>query len=987
MNEFHIGQRWFSENELELGLGEIIDFDSRRVMVHFSASDEQRIYSVRNAPIIRLQFKIGDTIQSKNGWSIVVTDIEENDFLYTYIGPRTDGKVCKLKEAEIAHTLTLNKPKTRLLNCQTDNANWFNLRYETRYNYSKSSKHSVYGLLGARVSLIPHQLYIATAISERLTPRVILADEVGLGKTIEAGLVLHQKLQTNSISRALVIVPETLMYQWLVELLRRFNLKFSIFDESRCQSLDDSSDDTSSEFNPFESEQLIICSLSFLVNNTTRQTQVLSSPWDMLIVDEAHHLYWTKEKSSPEYDFIEQLATHVPSVLLLTATPEQLGASSHFARLRLLDSNRFYDFDQFEQEQKQYAKVAKIADLLLQNKAIATKDITVLKNMLKSRKNIDFNILTKTSAASKKAREEILKLLLDCHGTGRLLFRNTRSAIAGFPIRLDNSYPLPACEKYQECINDLKPMQSYILALSKYLNKSYAELLLTPEVIYQSLAELGEENFSNNEAWWKFDPRVPWLIEILKKLKDFKVLVICANKFTVIELDKILKLQHGLRTAVFHENLTILERDRAAAYFTSTDKGAQTLICSEIGSEGRNFQFAHHLILFDLPPYPDLLEQRIGRLDRIGQTQDINIHIPYIKESAQDILFHWYHDALNAFNQISMSGQALFEQYGKELLKLLENVNNRSQNKDKLEKLIAKTQKTKKSLDTKLQKGRDKLLELNSFDPQLSEKIIDQILDIDLDNGLYNYIKSTCDILGIEFEPKEHKSYVMKPSNHMYIQHFTELPQDGVTVTFDREFALNREDILFLTWEHPLVMALIEVILSNEFGNSATFVGKIDGIEAHKTLLECIYTIECTAPKKYQIESYLPSQALRIIVDEKLKDYSDILATQQFHTSEMVLNKEQIKQIVAVKKDVIEEMLNTSEKIASIKQPKIVATSIKHVNKEFDHNIKRLQELKLLNPNVNDLEIDLLKSTKKESSLFIKESTMRLDAIRLIVSV
>ena len=254
MNEFHIGQRWFSENELELGLGEIIDVDARRVSVHFSASDEQRIYSVRNAPIIRLLFKIGDTIQSVNGWSIIVTDIQENDFLYTYVGTRTDGEKCEIKESEIAHTLTLNKPKTRLLNCQIDNTSWFNLRYDTRYNFSNSSKNPVYGLLGARVSLIPHQLYIASTISRRQTPRVILADEVGLGKTIEAGLILHQKIQTNTISRSIVIVPDTLVYQWLVELLRRFNLKFSIFDESRCQSLDDSSDDASSEFNPFEFE-------------------------------------------------------------------------------------------------------------------------------------------------------------------------------------------------------------------------------------------------------------------------------------------------------------------------------------------------------------------------------------------------------------------------------------------------------------------------------------------------------------------------------------------------------------------------------------------------------------------------------------------------------------------------------------------------------------------------------------------------------------
>ncbi len=987
LNEIHIGQRWFSENELELGLGEVVDIDAQRVSLHFSASDEQRMYSLRNAPIIRLLFKVGDTIQGIDGYSIVVTNVIEHNSLCTYEGTRTNGLICQLKESEIAHTLVLNKPKTRLLTCQTDSVSWFNLRYETRSNYSKLNKNPVYGLLGARVSLIPHQLYIASTISARLNPRAILADEVGLGKTIEAGLILHQKLQTDAISRAIVIVPDTLVYQWLVELLRRFNLKFSIFDESRCQSLDDSDDSDSSDFNPFESEQLIICSLSFFVNSTKRQAQVLSCTWDMLIVDEAHHLYWTQENASPEYDFIAQLAAHVPSVLLLTATPEQLGASSHFARLRILDSNRFYDFDGFEQEQKQYAKIAKVADLLINNKVLAAKDVTIVKNILKAKNQLDFAALTKTSASANKVRNTVLSLLLDCHGTSRVLFRNTRNTIAGFPKRLLHSYPLPVCKKYQECLSDLKAMQSYILALSKYLNKSHAELLLTPEVIYQSLAELGEDNKDNNEQWWKFDPRVNWLINILKDLNESKVLVICANKFTVIELDKLLKLKHGLRTAVFHENLTILERDRAAAYFAQTDKGAQTLICSEIGSEGRNFQFAHHLILFDLPPCPDLLEQRIGRLDRIGQTQDIHIHIPYIEESAQDILFHWFNDGLNAFTQISLSGQTLFEKFGNEIVKLLENRSDHLQNKEKLEKLISKTQKSKKTLDNKLQKGRDKLLELNSFSQSYSETIIKQIRDTESNNRLYDYIKSTCDSVGIEFEIKEPKSYIMKPSNHMLVQHFPELPQDGVTVTFDREFALNREDILFLSWEHPLVIALMETILSNEYGNSAIYVGKVPGVGAHNTLLECIYTIECTAPKKYNINSYLPSQSMRVIVDESINNFSEILSTQQFSISEMVLNKEQIKQIIAVKKDLIENMVEHSDKIALKNQPDIIATSIESINKEFDHNINRLKELQLLNPNVNDSEIDLLKLTKEKSISYVNEATIRLDAIRLIVSV
>ena len=114
-----------------------------------------------------------------------------------------------------------------------------------------------------------------------------------------------------------------------------------------------------------------------------------------------------------------------------------------------------------------------------------------------------------------------------------------------------------------------------------------------------------------------------------------------------------LRLNEGIRTALFHEEMTLLERDRAAAYFAEPDYGAQILLCSEIGSEGRNFQFAHHLVIFDLPANPDVLEQRIGRLDRIGQTETIKVHVPYMTGTAQERLFQWHHNGLNAIAHIS----------------------------------------------------------------------------------------------------------------------------------------------------------------------------------------------------------------------------------------------------------------------------------------------------------------------------------------------
>ena len=123
--------------------------------------------------------------------------------------------------------------------------------------------------------------------------------------------------------------------------------------------------------------------------------------------------------------------------------------------------------------------------------------------------------------------------------------------------------------------------------------------------------------------------RTKWLATLLKSLKSQKVLVICRDKATAMELEHYLHLQAGIRCASFHEDLSLLERDRAAAYFADEESGARALICSEIGSEGRNFQFSQHLVCFDLPHHPDLLEQRIGRLDRIGNAVTLIFMSPF----------------------------------------------------------------------------------------------------------------------------------------------------------------------------------------------------------------------------------------------------------------------------------------------------------------------------------------------------------------------
>ena len=176
-------------------------------------------------------------------------------------------------------------------------------------------------------------------------------------------MILHQQLHTGQASRVLILVPDSLVHQWLVEMLRRFNLHFALFDQSRFETLSQEPDidlDTGKQVNPFEMEQLIICSFDGLMRHPEMQSKLKQTQWDLLVVDEAHHLHWnpddlnessdnepdhkesldinsvTSLPTGDDYKLVESLGQQAAGLLLLTATPEQAGIESHFARLRQL---------------------------------------------------------------------------------------------------------------------------------------------------------------------------------------------------------------------------------------------------------------------------------------------------------------------------------------------------------------------------------------------------------------------------------------------------------------------------------------------------------------------------------------------------------------------------------------------------------------------------------------------------------------------------
>jgi ATP-dependent helicase HepA len=944
-----IGQRWVSHSDTALGLGIVTDISGRRVTLGFPAADEERTYAIDNAPLSRIIYQIGEEIETFDNKKYTVRAAEEVGGVLMYHAD--DGEtIHQISEVKLSSSVNFSAPQQRLFAGQFDRNGAFRLRVATLQHMDRLRASSAQGLIGARAQHLPHQIYIAHEVAKRHAPRVLLADEVGLGKTIEAGLILHYQLHTGRAKRALIVVPDSLIHQWLVEMLRRFNLRFSIIDQDRYDALKSEEDDVDvlanhlfgeDKVNPFETEQLVLCSLNFLTGSKQAQEDALAAGWDLMIVDEAHHLAWAPDSVSEEYRVVEALSTVCRGLLLLTATPEQVGVASHFARLRLLDPARFHDLSHFQKEELQYEAINNVARRLLDVRQNITED---------DRKSLQGWLGSELEQleSGDSPRRAIIDALLDRHGTGRVLLRNTRAAIRGFPER--------------------QPLPEPLLCPDMYRDIAWGIAGLTPE---QSVPE---------EQWLADDPRVAWLKSKLAGLRPNKVVVICARAETAVALEHYLQLRAGIRSAAFHENLNLVERDRAAAYFADSEQGAQALICSEIGSEGRNFQFAHHLVLFDLPANPDLLEQRIGRLDRIGQTSVIDIHIPYLQGTAQEVQYRWFADGLNAFAESSAVGVAVQE---KVQAQWQQAINGETQ---ETESLIADSAAEASRLRTLLQNGRDALIELNSCRYDVAEALIAGIETEESSSLVRDYMMIAFDILGVEVEDHGEHSDVLRPSEQYQAGHVSGLPEEGLTVTWSRQQALEREDLAFMSWEHPIVTSVMESVTSSGLGKAALASLSVKALPPGTLLLEALFTVHCPAPEALQLTRYLPVSPLRLLVDINGKDLSAALPHNRLNDLCSNIRRRTAQTIVPQIRSQVETMVKHVERLSQPHLEPMKQQALGQLEATFGPEIRRLEALRKVNPAIRDEEIDFFQNQRTVVQEAINHASLALEGIRIIVT-
>ena len=941
------GQRWISSAEPELGLGTVLRVEGRGVQVLFAKAGVLRPYAVDSAPLLRAEFRAGQRVAGK-GIAFLVERVEIRNDLLIYRG---EGR--ELEEGQLDDEQSVSQADDRLIGGRTDPVAQFELRLDGLTRRAEARRSPAWGLGAARIGLVPHQLRVAGIAAARRPPRVLLADEVGLGKTIEAGMIIARQLATGRASRVLVLLPDTLVYQWFVELLRRFNLSFAIYDEERCEALQPSGEeeDAGNVSNPFEDEQLVIADFSFLENSPKYAAQLLAAPWDLLVVDEAHHLAWAPEAASPRYTMVEQLAAATPGVILLTATPEQLGRSGHFARLRLLDPQRYRDLDGYLAEADTFQELSKIADRLLDGEALNDVQRRTLAEAFQGDDALTAQLAESTKPVNAR---ELLAALIDRHGTGRAMFRNRRAGIGGFPKRLPEWHVLNADTLGENGRQSL-------------LAEFHADIQQPPALI--------EVDYSN-------DPRIDALITLLDQHPQDKFLLICRSQAKVLALEDALRTKSGVGVARFHEGLGIVQRDRNAAYFAQPD-GARLLLCSEIGSEGRNFQFAHRLILWDLPLDPDLLEQRIGRLDRIGQKHDISIHILVVADSAQHVLARWYDEGVDAFRVSPADGRELLRRYGEPLARLADEHARGDDNRDQeLDALLTDTRASHQQMAELIRGGRDHLLELAASRDLHADELQQAFAREDHDPGRDAFIQRLLEAFGIHAEELGGQVMLLDPQYLATdaLPGFAEGPQ---SVTFARDVALAREELPLLRLDHPLVAGAMELALSGEQGNASFMVE--DELPVRTALLQAVYVLECVADRRLDAERFLPALPIVVTIDTKLAERV------AFQPSDASLRRAASRTIEVARYrkflgKLVPPMLERAETHAVARGQASISDAVALATSTLDAELSRLLALRAVNPSISEAEIAAIVNERSELLTALPQSRLRLDAVRFVVS-
>jgi SNF2 family DNA or RNA helicase len=455
------------------------------------------------------------------------------------------------------------------------------------------------------MDLLEHQTRTAKTVLRRFRGRAMLCDEVGLGKTVEAGLVLSELLMRGLVRSVLVLTPPSLIAQWQGEMRRKFAIELTSYDDPSFRN---------AGVLAWGAYDRVIVSIH-TAKREPHRTAILARRWDMVIVDEAHHL---RSRTTAAWKFATELQKQF--ILLLTATPVQNNLEELFNLVTLLEPgllNTQRDFSRrfVSKEDKLTPRNVDQLHALLSEVMVRNRRSTV---------GLQFT--------RRYARTDAVALT-----SGERVLYDSITAIVRNGLRTDTAVGMNRMTLVMLQMAIGSSAAAAASMLDNMLNKPY----LSPEQ-RANLRELSEQA-RREDSNAKTD-------RVLQLLRDFPDKLVVFTQFRKTQEMLRWKLaEAGHDVAVFHGGLSRLEREAAIEHFRGS---ARLLLCSESGSEGRNLQFAHGLCNFDLPWNPMKIEQRVGRLSRIGQRSDVYVFNLVAAGTVEAAVLHLLEAKLNMFELV-----------------------------------------------------------------------------------------------------------------------------------------------------------------------------------------------------------------------------------------------------------------------------------------------------------------------------------------------
>ncbi|MFW9828359.1 MAG: SNF2-related protein [Candidatus Thorarchaeota archaeon] len=940
--KFNVGNLVIYRLNPDLGLGRIIrkleipsskslDDNDTFIVNKFKIAFKNKIIKIIHPiDLIHYIFELNDRIVTKHGTGYINTkDFMVRDGLISYEFLKEDGKKSQIFENEIYSKY--ETPLETLISKQViAPATNFLIKYWANLFYSYYKSYQIKCITNSRLTLMPHQINVTHRLSEAFFPRIILADEVGLGKTIEAGIYIKEMMARDLAERILIVVPASLVKQWQFEMQNKFNLNFTIYDGKKVRELKHKGSYKHPEMlqNPFYYDNLIICSLQFARNK--KYIELLSSiSWDIVIFDEAHHLrrYLINSmtgnyRETLNFELARNLSLNSESMLLLTATPLQLHSFELYSLIELIHPESFESFSDFEHFRKNMPFINLLITNLNNIDNLNNFEIKNTINLLKSLKYIDNNkiqrlILSDLNDDSYKL--ELIKKIEEDHTLSKFLIRNRKKNVFSEDLlnkRIVNTIMVNPTKQELDIYNEIRLYlaQIYnssiskenmgigfiITTLQKLLTSSkhaflkslerrldqldrYKNIFLDTDLIKEGDPEFYESEFEdqfldleifdeftgknakekkeealeilNQEKILKefyqklnalpYDSKSAKLIELLDQIysqNPSEKIIIFTQFVDTLKFLKSLIRKHNsnYNIELFYGDLDKEQKDESVEKFRSSDKFS-ILISTEIGGEGRNFQFCRVLINYDLPWNPMKLEQRIGRLDRIGQeAKEIYIYNIFMEGTIETDVIHAIIKRINLFEESigilepiigriekDFKGVIFAEEDGKKRKKLNEFYRT-------LDEEIRKAKEIEMQMD-------DLMIDKKSFqmeglitslascvDVKLTHNELYLLMKLffEIHNNLYGTLEDIYDsnkstLKDFSFPSKiTLKKLLFQNVNYQF--------QDEYLGTFNLDLARRREEIDFFALGHPLINNILDFCISESFtGNlSVLFINR-----------------------------------------------------------------------------------------------------------------------------------------------------------------